>query len=60
MANASSTACSSSGAIYGVGVLGGWVWFWQQSEGFWPHVWALVEGVLWPAYMVYQAFSALA
>ncbi|GAA3825691.1 hypothetical protein GCM10022242_28800 [Nocardioides panacisoli] len=48
-----------SGAIYTLGMLGAWVWFWQQSDGFWGHLWALVEGVFWPAFMVYQGFSAL-
>lgn len=47
-------------ALYGLGVLGAWVWFWQQADGFWGHAWALVEGILWPAYLVYQAFAALA
>ncbi|GAB7006651.1 hypothetical protein JCM18899A_41240 [Nocardioides sp. AN3] len=59
MAKASGATCAPSGALYGLGILGAWVWFWQQSDGFWGHVWALVEGVLWPAYLVYQAFAAL-
>lgn len=47
-------------AIYGLGMFGAWVWFWQEaSAGFWPHAWALVEGVFWPAFMVYDAFTAL-
>lgn len=46
-------------ALYCLGVVGAWVWFWQQENGFWGHVWALVEGVLWPAFMVYEGFSAL-
>jgi hypothetical protein len=51
---------AQSGALYVLGIFGGWVWFWQQSDGFWEHVWALVQGVVWPAYMVYQGFAALA
>jgi hypothetical protein len=40
-------------------VLGAWVWFWQQADGFWGHVWSVIQGVLWPAFMVYRAFHAL-
>jgi len=46
-------------ALYGLGVLGAWVYFWQHSDGFWGHAWALVEGVFWPALMVYDAFQHL-
>jgi hypothetical protein len=57
MANSSA---APTGAIYGLGMIGAWVWFWQQADGFWAHAWAIVEGILWPAYLVYQAFAALA
>lgn len=46
-------------AIYGLGTLGAWVWFWRAAEGFLEHVWAIVQGVFWPAYMVYDVFVAL-
>jgi hypothetical protein len=35
------------------------VWFWQQSDSLVDYVLAFFEGILWPALMVYQAFSAL-
>lgn len=46
-------------ALYGLGILGAWVYFWQQADGFWEHALALVEGVIWPALMAYDAFSRL-
>jgi hypothetical protein len=46
-------------ALYGLGVLGAWVYFWSNADGFWGHVLALLEGVFWPALMVYDAFSRL-
>jgi hypothetical protein len=46
-------------ALYGLGIFGAWVYFWQQADGFWGHVLALIEGVFWPALMVYDAFSRL-
>jgi hypothetical protein len=54
-----SGAAAGGGAIYGLGILGAWVYFWQQADGFWEHVLAVLEGVIWPAMMVYDAFSAL-
>ena len=47
------------GTLYVFGVLGSWVWFWQQADGFWGHVWSVVQGVLWPAFLVYRGFEAL-
>jgi hypothetical protein len=50
---------AGGGALYGLGVLGAWVWFWQQADGFWAHVLVVLQGVVWPAMMVYDGFSAL-
>jgi hypothetical protein len=51
---------AGGGAIYGLGIFGALVYFWQQADGFWEYVWAVVQGFFWPAFMVYDAFSALA
>lgn len=59
MASNGSGAAASGGAIYGLGIFGAWVWFWQQADAFWEYAWAVVQGLFWPAFMVYQAFSAL-
>lgn len=53
------TTVAGSGAIYGLGILGAWVYFWQQADQFWEYLWAIVQGLLWPAFMVYQVFVAL-
>lgn len=53
-------AAASGGALYGLGVLGGIVWFWTQADGFWEHVGAIFQGIFWPAFMVYEGFRALA
>jgi hypothetical protein len=60
MAESGGGAAASGGAIYGMGVLGAAVYFWQQADSFWEHVYAVIQGLLWPAYMVYRAFEALA
>ncbi|MFC5177189.1 hypothetical protein [Nocardioides taihuensis] len=59
MANNNGAGAASGGAIYGIGIFGAWVYFWQQADGFWWYLWAIVEGIFWPAFMVYDAFGAL-
>lgn len=56
----STGAAAGGGAIYGLGIFGAWVYFWQQAESFWEYVLAVLQGLVWPAFMVYEAFSALA
>jgi hypothetical protein len=59
MGSNNKTTAVGGGAIYCLGILGAWVYFWQQADRFWEYVWALVQGILWPAFMVYEVFSAL-
>ena len=40
-------------------MFGAWAWFWQQADGFWEYALAILQGIFWPAFMVYQAFQAL-
>jgi len=62
MSNNTSNAgtAASGGAIYGLGIFGAWVFFWQQADSFWEYVWVVVQGILWPAFMVYEVFKNLA
>jgi hypothetical protein len=59
MGDRNAGAAAGGGAIYGLGIFGAWVYFWQQADGFWEFVWAVVQGIFWPAFMVYEAFAAL-
>ena len=43
-----------SGAVYGLGLIGALVYYWQHADGFWAHVWGVVEAILWPAFLVYH------
>lgn len=56
----SSRGAAGGGAIYGLGIFGAWVFFWQQADAFWEYVLAVLQGLVWPAFLVYEAFSALA
>jgi hypothetical protein len=41
------STAAGSGALYGLGVFGGWVYFWQQADGFWEHAYAIFEGIFY-------------
>lgn len=53
------SAAAGGGAIYGIGIFGAIVYYWQVAEGFWEHIGALFQGLVWPAFMVYEGFQAL-
>ena len=46
---ANNSCAAGGGAIYGLGIFGALVYFWQQAGGFWEHVFSLVQAVFWPA-----------
>lgn len=52
-----SPACG--GAVYGLGLVGAAVWWWQQADGFGEHVVGLLKALVWPAFLVYEALRAL-
>ena len=55
------SCAAGGGAIYGLGIFGAWFYFWQVADpGFWAHLYALFQGIFWPAYMVFETFAALA
>jgi hypothetical protein len=49
----------SADAVYGLGLLGALVFFWQQADTFGEHLLGILKAVLWPAFLVYEAFGAL-
>jgi hypothetical protein len=56
----SASAAAGGGAIYGLGIFGAWVWFFQQADSFFEYVLAVFQGLFWPAFMIYEVFQALA
>ncbi|HQR78814.1 MAG TPA: hypothetical protein PLT68_01195 [Actinomycetota bacterium] len=61
MSNKNSNASAASGgAIYGLGIFGAWVWFFQQADVWWEYGLAIIQGLFWPAFMVYRVFQSLA
>jgi hypothetical protein len=55
----SSAGAAGSGAIYGLGIFGAWVYFFREADRFWEYVLAIFQGVFWPAWMVYEVFRTL-
>ena len=60
MSNSNASAAATGGAIYGLGIFGAWVYFFQQADTFWGYLLAVFQGIFWPAWMVYDVFRALA
>lgn len=60
MSSGNAGAAAGSGAIYGLGIFGALVWYWQQADTFWEYLLSILQGLFWPAFMVYEVFDALA
>lgn len=57
----SATRASASGgnALYGLGLIGALVFFWQQADSFGGYLLAILKALVWPALLVYQGFQGL-
>ena len=55
----SGAPAGGGGAVYGLGIIGSLIWFWQQASGFGEHIVAILKAFVWPAFLVYDAFKAL-
>lgn len=47
-------------AVYGLGLIGAAVYFIAQAASFWAGVVGFLKAIVWPAFLVYEAFKALA
>jgi hypothetical protein len=56
----SAARCGGGGAVYGLGLIGAGVYYWQHAHGFWAHIWAIGEALLWPAFLVYHLLGHIA
>jgi hypothetical protein len=57
--NGGNAGAAGGGAIYGLGIFGALVWFWQQADSFGEYVLAIIQGLFWPAWLVYEVFELL-
>lgn len=47
-------------AVYFFGLIGAAIYFISQAETFWMGVVGFLKAVVWPAFLVYEAFGQLA
>ena len=46
-------------AVYGLGLIGALVWYWQQAQSPGERAVSVVKALVWPAFLVYDALEAL-
>jgi hypothetical protein len=46
-------------AVYGLGLIGAIVYYIQHAHGFWGVVLAVLKGLVWPAFVVYDLLKHL-
>jgi len=47
------------GAVYGLGFVGAAIYFIGKAATFWAGVLGFLKAIVWPAFLVYEAFSKL-
>ncbi|MBC8344532.1 MAG: hypothetical protein H8E61_11175 [Bacteroidetes bacterium] len=53
--------CSApSGAIYGLGFVGAAIYYISIATSFWMGVLGFLKAIVWPVFLVYDAFKFLA
>ena len=55
------TNCNAgpAGAVYCVGFVGAAVYFISVATSFWMGVFGFLKAIVWPAFLVYEAFKHL-
>ena len=46
-------------AVYGLGMMGAWVYYLTPVTSFWMGVLGILKGILWPAMLVYELLKFL-
>jgi hypothetical protein len=47
----------ASGAVYGLGLIGAWVYYFTHAATIWIGVLGFFKGIFWPAILVYEALK---
>jgi TM2 domain-containing membrane protein YozV len=50
----------ASGAVYGLGFIGAAIYFISTATSFWFGVLGFFKAIVWPVFLVYQAFKHIA
>jgi hypothetical protein len=59
MANSNNAGAAGGGAVYGIGMFGALVYFFQAAESFGEYALAILQTLFWPGFLVYEALKAL-
>ncbi len=51
--------CSTPGCTYGLGIIGAAIYFISIATGFWVGVLGILKALVWPVFLVYEAFKYL-
>jgi hypothetical protein len=51
--------CGASGAVYGLGLIGAWVYYFGTATTFWIGVLGFFKGLVWPALLIYEVLKVL-
>ena len=46
-------------AVYGLGMIGAWVYYWRTADTTSDRALGVLKGLVWQAFLVYEAFSAV-
>lgn len=47
----------TGGAVYGLGFIGAAIYYISTATGFWTGFLGFLKAVVWPAFLVYEAFK---
>jgi len=50
---------ATGGAVYGLGFIGAAIYFISHATGFWVGVLGFLKAIVWPVFLVYEAFNKL-
>ena len=48
-----------SGAVYGFGLIGAWIYYLTHATTFWLGMLGLLKGIFWPAFLVFEVMKYL-
>ncbi len=47
-------------AVYGLGIIGAAIYFISAATGFWMGVLGFLKALVWPVFLIYEAFKFMA
>jgi hypothetical protein len=50
----------AQGAVYGLGLIGAAIYFISTATSFWIGVLGFLKAIVWPVFLVYEAFKQMA